>query len=124
MWWILVVGGLANPYSQAELAISRIPRAMGPYPSAELCRVAGESLMPRERQFWTAEKIQAANTRAWIRDQEREAVAETSPAEPSDYLGWHIQGTTTGMTSSWFPPKALTGCVKLYEEEQYASPRN
>lgn len=46
-WWVLVASGhIGNPWD--------IPRALGPYPSAEFCRLAAHSAMPQARQFWTA----------------------------------------------------------------------
>ena len=57
-WWILLQA--MSGYT-AEIAI---PRAAGPYPSQEMCRIAGNKMMPDDRRFWTEEarvKAEAAN---------------------------------------------------------------
>lgn len=69
-WWILAKrnGGYAEDL---------IPRAIGPYPSQELCRIAGHDLARDDRRFWTAEeraKAEEADRKeaeAWRLKQER-----------------------------------------------------
>ena len=59
-WWILVqCFGCGDTGS--------VPRAIGPYPSQEMCRLAGNRLMPTDRQFWT----EAARAKAEEEDKAR-----------------------------------------------------
>jgi len=52
-WWVLV------KYDQRSNEQRSAPVAIGPYPSAEFCRLAAHKLMPDERQFWTPQEREA-----------------------------------------------------------------
>lgn len=82
-WWILVsvFGGSDD-----------IPRAIGPYPSQEMCRIAGEHLMPNDRQFWTAEKREQTEAREKTEAEKRQLEDEKYKAELAQ-IGEDVRGS-------------------------------
>lgn len=77
-YWILVnvIGSPSNP---------DFPIAMGPYPSLELCQVAGHNRFPEDTRFWTVEQIAAEKERLAQADARRKKELLTAP---HDKRGW------------------------------------
>lgn len=50
MWWILIA--MLHPGTPFQ-----VTSAIGPYPSLELCKLAGKATMPSDERFWTQEEI-------------------------------------------------------------------
>lgn len=55
-WWILVQVWGGSCQSEA-------PRAIGPYPSQEMCRLAGNKIMPDNKLFWTPAAVAEAEAK-------------------------------------------------------------
>lgn len=114
-WWILV-----NPTSWYG---QRIPQALGPYPSKELCRIAGKSVMPDDEQFWTElerhdakirreqneRDIQVAIHAKWLQTHKAGEVGMGGSVYKFDKDGNRLQGWIVNLTSY---PEALTGCME------------
>lgn len=66
-WWILV-----TVYPRTIQDTQRV-EARGPYPSADLCRVAGRAMFPDDHRFWTPEEVRAATERARLLAAQRAA---------------------------------------------------
>jgi hypothetical protein len=59
-WWFLV-----DVYG-TQHGIGDGPRAKGPFPSKELCRVAGASMFPSDSRFWTPKQVRVAEEEARV----------------------------------------------------------
>lgn len=141
MWWILTT---TNAFAcGGDCGARKTPEANGPYPSAELCRLAGRNIMPSDRQFWTEAEKEAQLKREAERDSALKAkiaaalkknggkagsVSEDSlscsPSVLFDAQG-EIIGAAGGCTTwgGYIEPTALTGCVAIPQRAEKAVPR-
>lgn len=125
-WWILVMmfGGAHDA--------DRIPRAMGPYPSETLCKVAGHAIMGDDRKFFSDEDIARADEAVRVRTRAREAEIAALPMKAGSYQlksgelvvrlkdgGIESAGMLGSSTASFYGSSAatfysaLTGCVNV-----------
>lgn len=135
MWWILIA--VLHPGTPFQ-----VTNAVGPYPSAEVCRLAGKSMMPSDERFWTPEEV--ANQRRHDAEErvrqeaahrERVAAAKAKAKgrpftvddpwncrkERYDAAGKLIEGSGDyGCISinAVTEPRAVTGCVKVEESNE------
>ena len=118
----------------------RIPRILGPFPSRELCRLAGEDTFPDDPRFWTSQHIVEHNAKLAKDRAERESqIAEKLKTAKRDKNGrvWvtldsgsQILIDKDGKEVGWsgplsafagsMPPDAITGCVTREGAEKEA----
>lgn len=121
-WWIL-----ANDQSKWGSA----PNALGPYPSAELCRIAGHAAMPYDDQFKTTIQIEKDKRAAAVERARQNAAIAAAPhdkdgwARTKEYGSFHfnakgeIDGQAVSGGGTWDSVhsgpsySAITGCVKV-----------
>lgn len=74
-WWILVriMSGPSDGFN--------IPRAIGPYPSQEMCRIAGREMMPVDRRFWTLTEREKAEVRDKVEAEKARLASEKEETE-------------------------------------------
>lgn len=120
-WWILVL------MLSGDSGMAQLPRALGPYPSLELCRQAGYQMFTDDARFWTEEYRQkradrraraAAQLRSlplgkWqtLRNGEKWLLdTKGNITGPAHEMG----GTATMLTPRReYPLNALTDCVPI-----------
>lgn len=121
-WWILVASFGSGP---------DVPRALGPYPSAEMCRLAARHAMPSAQQFWTEKEISDWKAEQAREQKARDAKIDSARAKAqgkgfSVDLGcetYHEPSASAqkngGMSYIWScinavsEPSPITGCVKI-----------
>lgn len=138
-WWILVQNhdGRTQP----------VPLAAGPYPSKEVCRLAGKAMMPDDQRFWTdAEKVDA-KARAEQRERDVQAVIAAAWEKNKHQAGsvefpqrthgvalslgdatrYHfdaagkivmVSGSVGYISGMLPPPSAITGCVLVASQSE------
>jgi hypothetical protein len=123
LWWFMAKR-VSGPSSEC-----RIPRAYGPYPSKEMCRLAARAMMPHDRQFWPDEerlaveqrereeaeaykaRLEARRIEAVANGERQFAIGRTTIVlnENGDEVGWGY--TFGGGYSIEF--EAVSGCVEV-----------
>jgi hypothetical protein len=122
-WWILVHSFTGNSGLD-------VPRALGPYPSKDLCRIAGRTAMPDDRRFYTADEL--AKKDADEQERRRKRDAEIASKKP-DKAGWiyfdceaiHVgkdgkpdgQSSTSCISVPWSYLSAITDCVAVEDSK-------
>lgn len=106
---------LVRFYGDGQSMLGSIPRAVGPFPNAELCRLAGRDLVPADRRFWLPAEVAEAEKRDKIEADKQAAAMKAAQAKGLTY-GWLSGGTGTVMMNS-IPPSAITGCVRVAEQK-------
>lgn len=125
-WWILA--SVSGTGSNVDA-----PVALGPYPSQELCRVAGESRFSFDSRFWTEAHIAEEKKRYADAEAKRQAELRTAPHDKNGYAhlsdgtvvhfnqkGEQDGGFSSGgsMSMEYCPCyRAITACVKVSESK-------
>lgn len=99
-WWILAtVSGVSGRDGD-------IPRAIGPYPSEEICMIAGNKLMPSDSRFQTDSQKEEIRRAAEAREEECNQLFGAVPA--SKKKGWV---SLPGCGARHFGPPVNDGAV-------------
>jgi len=122
-----------------------LPKALGPFPSKELCRIAGEDTFPEDQRFWVPERV--IKFKADLEQDERERKAKiatmlkTAKRDKNGQVELKLNDCDSVtldkndqiivygfgcMTSRWIggsiqsPPIAITGCLTKEGAEKEA----
>ena len=108
------------------------PRVLGPFPSAELCRIAGRDTFPEDQRFFTPQEIEKETARRKEEDEKKkELIANAIKTKKPTKDGWWVDlgdGCSTVLVNSsgetiissykcivagtlQRQPEAITGCV-------------